>query len=186
MRTRLLLPAVLLASAFVLTGCNDDSGTATPAPSSAPGVTAAPKTSAKGGSATSTATSSAPSATRPAGAVDPCTLVTKSDAETLAGTPLEDGQSIGDSCGYSPLPDGPTAQVEFWINETADNFGNQDKAEWDKVDGVGDEAYIEPDTYWIHFRNGDEWASIRLLRLDDDPKYREGLIALAKQVAPKL
>jgi hypothetical protein len=177
-RSRVVLVA-LTAVALGACGSSDDS-----APKAAPAVTVA--STAASEASTTTSEAAPPTTTLP----DPCQLVSKADAVQLAGTALDDGVKAGTSdnmsCTYVGPPDGPTAQVEFFVGDGAKKFLDVDRDLGHTIDplpGVGDEAYIEEFT--LFFRTGTQWNVLRLTRLDDFPPYRQPMIDLATKVATK-
>ena len=121
---------------------------------------------------------------------DPCKLVSKADAEKLAGTKLQDAVLVeGDdpSCTYSGDPSGPTAQVEVFLNDGAKKYLDIDRTlghDFTTLSGIGDEAYYEEFT--IFFRKGARWGAIHLVRLLDADPFIEPLKTLAKQVVTQL
>jgi hypothetical protein len=171
---RIMVGAVALA---LLSGC---AGTpaADPAPAPAP-----PETS-------SAAEQSEPAAATPAGTLDACALVTKEEAEQLAGTPLEPGVP-GDpaepSCTYTGPVTGPTAQVEVYTGAGAQKILEIDRSlghEFTPLTGIGDEAHAEEGAVFV--AKSGVWVAIRLVRLDDPEIYRERLADLARTVADRL
>ena len=61
---------------------------------------------------------------------DPCKVVSKADAEKLAGTKLQDGVLVegeDPSCTYCGDPNGPTAQVEVFLNDGAKKYLDIDR-----------------------------------------------------------
>ena len=120
--------------------------------------------------------------------IDPCSLFTQSDAETMVKTTLSPGQDVKDptqpSCTYQPDPNGPTAQATLNIGAGALNVFNIDKNighTFTDVPGIGDEAHLEPGG--IFFRIGTTWASLTMVRLDDAEQYNQNLIDAATKVA---
>ncbi|MFC7550683.1 DUF3558 family protein [Plantactinospora sp. GCM10030261] len=167
-----LLVAPLL---FVLTGCG---GEQDPAPSGAqpPAVaTEAP---------TPTGPTEAPAA---APKVEPCSLVSKKEAEQLAGTPLEDAKPVRETCTYTGPVTGPTAQVEIFVGDGAKKYLDIERDlghELRPLTGVGDEAYATDEAAFVS--KGGLWVSIRLVRLNDPKENRKPLEALARTVAGRL
>jgi len=157
-----------------------------------PGSTTAGATTTKASGAATTAASGAATTAASSSVTvkDPCKLVSKADAEKLAGTKLQDGVLVeGDdpSCTYSGDPNGPTAQVEIFLNDGAKKYLDIDRTlghDFTTLTGSGDEAYYEEFT--IFFRKGARWGAIHLVRLLDADHFVELLKALAKQVAAQL
>jgi hypothetical protein len=167
---RRLAPALALVLLAGLAGCGD----ADPAPGAQASRSAPP--------ATSDTPPSPPSA-----AVDPCVLVTRSEAEALAGTPLEDGQRDQDRCRYTGPVTGPSAQVEVFVDETAKNLYDGDRQlghTFQTVVGIGDEAHVED--FAIFFSKAGFWVAIRLVRTDDWARYRPRMEATAKAAAARI
>jgi hypothetical protein len=195
---------VVIALGLALVGCGSSDDDDSPSGDAASASTAAKRavttvaedattadadaTDTTEGDDASTETSDARSGSATDELPDPCTLVTKDDATTLAGTALEDGISAGTpdnkSCTYTGDPNGPTAQVEFYVGDGSKKFYEVDQSldhEFTDVAGVGDEAHLEE--FAIFFRVGERWNVIRLTRLDDFEPYRQPMIDLAKKVA---
>jgi hypothetical protein len=121
--------------------------------------------------------------------VDPCRLVTKADAEQLAGTPLNPAVEIkGDSptCTYSGPVTGPLAQVEVYVGDGAKKILDIDRQlhhTLTAIQGIGDEAFEEDGA--IFLRKSDRWVAIRLVLLKDPKLSREPLRRLARTVATR-
>lgn len=144
-----------------------------------------------GGKPAATGTTPAPDAMSAPPAktsVDACSLVTKQEAEALAGTPLDDAQPVRDTCTYTGPTSGPTAQVEVFVGDGAKKFLDIDRDalghQFTTLTGVGDEAYLEDGAVFIS-RSG-TWVSIRLVRLNDPADNRKPLEDLARTVAGRL
>jgi hypothetical protein len=124
------------------------------------------------------------------GAIDPCKLVTKAEADALARTTLQAGilvEGEDPSCTYTGPTSGPTAQVEVYAGAGAKKFYDVDVSlshEFTTVAGIGDEAHLEEFT--IFARKGTTWLAIRLVRLDDADQYNEPLKALARTAIGRL
>ena len=191
-RRRLVAGFVLVT---VAAGCGGNSAVSniTIPPTVKPAATTATgsptTTSAPGATVPTTRASTGASTTAASGALtvkDPCKLVSKADAEKLAGATLQAGVLVeGDdpSCTYSGDPNGPTAQVEVFLNDGAKKFLDIDRQlghDFTTLTGIGDEAYIEDFT--IFFRKGARWGAIHLVRLLDADPFVEPLKTLAKQV----
>ncbi|MFC3502487.1 DUF3558 family protein [Micromonospora krabiensis] len=120
-------------------------------------------------------------------AVDPCALVTKQEAEKVAGTRLEDAVASPESCSYTGPVTGPTAQLEVYVGPGAKKILDIDrelKHEFTPIAGAGDEAYAEDGAVFVN--KGGVWVAIRLVRLDDPALFRKPLADLAKTVAGRL
>jgi hypothetical protein len=120
-------------------------------------------------------------------AVDPCVLVSKQEAEQLAGTPLDDAKPIRETCTYTGPVTGPTAQVEIGLGDGAKKFLDIDRElghDLKPLPGIGDETWIEDGTVFVS-KSG-LWVSIHLVRLDDPAVYRKPLEDLARKVAGRI
>ncbi|RGC69094.1 hypothetical protein C5N14_10035 [Micromonospora sp. MW-13] len=159
-------------------------GGAAPAAGGGPGLAATPT---PGGDPLPTATSQAPEEPPAAPPVDACDLVSKREAEKLAGTPLDDPVAIRETCTYTGPVTGPTAQVEVFVGDGAKKFLDIERElghEFTPIAGAGDEAYAEDGTVFVN--KGGVWVSIRLVRTDDPARYRKPLADLARTVAGRL
>lgn len=174
--------AVLVATALPLlgaAGCVRSASAPRPAP---PAAADQPV-----GSGTPAASADALSPT-PAGAVsDPCALVSKKEAEQLAGTRLDDAKPVRESCTYTGPVTGPTAQVEVYVGDGAKKFLDIERDlghELRPLPGVGDETYVSLEAVFVN-RSG-RWAAVRLVRLNDPAENRKPLEAIARTVADRL
>ncbi|MFJ1541280.1 hypothetical protein ACIODS_22270 [Micromonospora chalcea] len=181
MRTRRLI--VLALTATVLTapaGCGGDDPPA--AGGAAPGV----------GTPVADPTGEAPAepSAEPvdaADAPDACTLVPKADAESLAGTPLDEPVVAGQSCTYTAPTSGPTAQVEAFVGEGAKKYLDIERQlghEIRELSGVADEALLTYEAFFL--RKGDLWVAVRLVRLNDPQENKAPLERLARTVAGRM
>ena len=167
-----MVPAAAVA-ALLLAGC----GTAVAPSMSQP----APP------SATATPAESAVDTPAP---LDACQLVTKKDAEALAGTPLDEGQAgnpLSPSCVYTGPVSGPLGQVSVYVGGGAKKTYDIDvelNHEFESVPDIGDEAYVEDNA--IFFRKGSTWVAIELVRLNDPSENRGPLEKLASDVVLRL
>ncbi|PZG01383.1 hypothetical protein C1I99_07325 [Micromonospora deserti] len=169
-----LLAALVGLAAGALAGCAGDEPAAPPAagvevPSEAATATGEPEVSS------------------PAPSPDPCALVSKREAEQLAGTPLEDAQPVKETCTYRGPVSGPTAQVEVFVGDGAKKFLDIERElghELRPLSGVGDEAYASHEAVFVH-RSG-RWVSVRLVRLNDPVENRAPLERVARTVAGRL
>ncbi|GAA0374620.1 hypothetical protein GCM10009541_16340 [Micromonospora gifhornensis] len=119
--------------------------------------------------------------------VDACALVSKEDAEKLAGTPLDDPLPSGETCWFTGPVSGPVAQVEVHVGDGAKKILDIDrdlKHEFETLSGIGDEAYLEEGMVFVNVSG--VWVAIRLVRTDDMAKYDERLTELARTVAGRL
>ncbi|MGC9665334.1 hypothetical protein ACNTMW_02125 [Planosporangium sp. 12N6] len=164
-----------LLAVTVLPGC----GRSAPQPPAAAGPAAGTATLDPANAEVTTA----PSRAR----VDPCALVTRPEAEKLAGTPLDDAKPVRETCTYTGPVSGPTAQVEVFVGDGAKKFLDIDRDlghDLRPLSGVGDEAYAEDGTVFVN-KSG-LWVSIRLTRLNDPAENRKPLEELARTVAARI
>jgi hypothetical protein len=120
-------------------------------------------------------------------AVDPCTLVTRADAETLAATKLDPATKINQTCTYNGPVTGPTAQVQVFVGPGSKKQLDIEKElghPLRKLTGVGDEAYAAEASVFI--RKGTLWASVELVRLNEPAENVDRLAQVAKTVAGRL
>jgi len=131
----------------------------------------------------------APAITDPGGAAkaDPCSLVTQEEANAIAGTKLQPKQRAEQLCTFATPTTGPTGQLEVYVGDGAKKYYDIDKInlghDFRKVDGVGDEAYIEDGAIFVSAHG--TWIGLRLLRLDD-VDTAPSLIKLAKVAVGRL
>ena|SRR5487761_1116246 len=149
-----------------------------------------PSNAASPSSTSAAPTSSPPTSTAAAVAADPCKLVSLSDAQTLAGTPLaagQEGNPANPSCTYTGPPSGPEAQVQVFVGDGAKKTLDIDRTlghSFTALAGVADEAYQENNAVFL--RNGTTWVAIELVLLDDPAQNRLPLQHLAAKVAAAL
>ena len=118
---------------------------------------------------------------------DACALVSKADAERLAGTPLDEPVAAGQSCTYTGPTSGPTAQVEAFVGEGAKKYldiERQLEHEIRELSGVADEALFTAEAFFL--RKGQLWVAVRLVRLNDPQENRAPLERLARTVAGRM
>ncbi|MEV0729530.1 hypothetical protein [Polymorphospora sp. NPDC050346] len=118
---------------------------------------------------------------------DPCALLPKPEAETLADAKLEDPVPIRETCTYTGAPTGPTAQVEVYVGDGAKKMLDIDRElghEFTALSGIGDEAHLENGT--VFFSKGGVWVAIRLVRLTDDAENNKRLEQAARSAAGRL
>jgi hypothetical protein len=154
------------------------------AKSGAPASAAQPKPSAP---AATTSGSADPGDDAAKLAPDPCALVTKKEAEKIAGTALADPVHIRDTCTYTGPVTGPTAQVEVFVGDGAKKFLDVERTLGHDVKplaAVGDEAYTED--YAVFLRKGTTWVSIHLVRLEDPAAYLKPMQDQAAIVASRI
>ncbi|MCL2554399.1 MAG: DUF3558 domain-containing protein [Actinomycetia bacterium] len=120
-------------------------------------------------------------------AVDPCAVVTKQEAEKLAGTPLDPATPVRETCTYTGPITGPTAQVEIFVGDGAKKYLDIERDlghTLRPLAGVGDEAYAEDEAVFL--RGADRWVSIRLVRLNDPAENRAPLEEVARKAATRI
>lgn len=130
-----------------------------------------------------------PPSEEPAAALpDPCTLLSKADAELLARTPLEDAVPTPNACTYTGPVSGPVAQVEVYVGDGAKKMLDIDRDDlghpFTDVAGIGDEAVLEDGA--IFFRVGTVWVAIRLVLLNDPAENVAPLEAAARTAAGRM
>lgn len=116
-----------------------------------------------------------------------CTLVSKAEAEALAGTALNDPTEAAESCTYTGPVTGPLGQVEVYVGDGAKKFLDIERTlqhELRPLSGVGDEAYLGDSTGFV--RRGFTWAAVHLVRLNDPAENAGPLEALVRKVADRL
>jgi hypothetical protein len=152
------------------------------------GTAAAP---ARATSAVNTRQSTA--APAPARALNPCELLTRAEAETLAGTHLAAAVSAGADgtptlCQYTGPPTGPTAQVEIIVGDGVVKELQIDrdslKHPFRTIDGPGYVEYEEDDNIFVH--KNQEWAQINLFLLNAPAQNRAPLATAAALVASRM
>lgn len=172
----------MLAS-VVLAGCaGDGSGQPDAAPGDGSPLPAVTVTGTPGGSTGSVVDPSGPVA-----GGDPCALVSRAEAEKLAGTALDDGQPVRETCTYTGPVTGPTAQVEVYVGAGAAKYLDIERSldhELRPLVGVGDEAYAGGDVVFV--RKADQWVSVRLVRLNDPTENVQPLEEIARVVATRI
>ncbi|MEV0715402.1 hypothetical protein [Asanoa sp. NPDC050611] len=163
---------IILATAFaLLAGCGGGAEDDAPVQAAAPATTQANQTEAAA----------------PAEPPEACALITKQDAEKLAGTKLDPPVEAAESCQYTGPVTGPTAQVEIYVGDGAKKFLDIDrelKHEFTELSGIGDEAHLEDGT--VFFAKGGVWVAIRLVRLVDPKETRKPLEAAARTAAGRM
>ncbi len=172
--------------ALLLTGCGSSSSSS----SGNTGFFPTESSSANAAPSTAAATSSAPGKLP-----DACSLLTKSEAEALAGTPLDAPVAAGPAgsgdntlCQFVGPTTGPTAQVEVFVGDGAKKQLDIDrdtlKHAFTMCTGIGDQCLQEDDFIFVQ-KNG-QWASINLVLLNDPQQNVQPLQTAIKQVADRL
>jgi hypothetical protein len=177
--------ASIVGIALVLAGCS-----ATPA-TPAPTEVAQPSVEAPSAVASEVASPSDSPAEPSPSPLDPCALITRDEANTLAGVKVLDPQPAGNPpsrCVWPTPTTGAVGQVEIDVGDGAKKAYDIDatvlKHDFTTVTGVGDEAYREDKA--IFFRVGDTWVEINVVRLDSPSKLSDMLDELARTVAGRL
>ncbi|MBL7493948.1 DUF3558 domain-containing protein [Frankia sp. AgB1.9] len=182
---RVASPAVAVVVALGLTGCGSSNGdSSSPAPSSV-AATSSTAGGQNGSSSGGTTASATPASAHQA--TDPCALVSRQEAEQLAGTSLNNAVSQPEACTYTAPTSGPTAQVEVFAGETAKSYLAAERGighQLQPLPGIGDEAYVED--YAVFVNKHDVWVSIDLTRSNDPAENRGPLENLARTVASRL
>jgi hypothetical protein len=193
MRWRAGVPLLAAGAALVLvSGCGSSSSSA------AGGFLGSSATSspATGGSTPSgSAPSSAAAPSSAPAKLDACALLTKAEAEALAGTPLNDAVPAGPAgsgdntlCQFSGPTTGPTAQVEVFVGDGAKKQLDIDRDTlmhaFTDCAGIGDQCVQEDDNIFVE-KNG-TWASINLVLLNDSAMNVQPLQTAIKQIADRL
>ncbi|WP_374536592.1 hypothetical protein [Micromonospora aurantiaca (nom. illeg.)] len=180
MRTRRLIALALAAILFTASaGCGDDEPPASGG--AAPGAgapVAEPTGEAPAEPSAEPVDDAAPQA---------CALVSKADAERLAGTPLDEPVVAGQSCTYTGPVSGPTAQVEVFVGEGAKKYLDIERQlghEIRELAGTADEALLTAEAFFL--RRGELWVAVRLVRLNDPQENRAPLERLARTVAGRM
>ncbi len=180
MNVRLARPFALAAMAALVTGgCGSSSHSSSPPTTQAAAADTTPATAAD----------TTPTTVALAKA---CDLFTKQQADSAIGLTLQaavaGGASDTTSCTLTAPPTGPVGQVEAYVGPGAKKYYDVDQNighTFEKVPGLGDEAYLEPGA--VFFRKGTNWVAIRITSLDDsDAQVRAGVLALAKAADAKL
>ncbi|MEW2382092.1 hypothetical protein AB0873_08360 [Micromonospora sp. NPDC047707] len=172
------LPLLVVTGLMVvpLAGCGGDEPAATPA-APPPVDSQLPPAGAEG----------EPVATSAAAGPDACALVSKQEAEQLAGTKLEDAVPVRETCTYTGPVTGPTAQVEVFVGDGAKKFLDVERSlghELRPLSGVADEAYVSAEAAFVN-RAG-RWVAVRLVRLNDPAENRAPLERVARTVAGRI
>jgi hypothetical protein len=180
---RVASPAVAVVVALGLAGCGSSNGDL--ASPSSPAVTSSAAGGQNGSSPGGTTASATPASAHQA--TDPCALVSRQEAEQLAGTSLNNAVSQPGACTYTAPTSGPTAQVEVFAGETAKSYLAAERGighQLQPLPGIGDEAYVED--YAVFVNKHDVWVSIDLTRSNDPAENRGPLENLARTVASRL
>jgi hypothetical protein len=118
---------------------------------------------------------------------DACSLVSKQEAEQVAGTPLDPPLAVRETCTYTGPVTGPTAQVEIFVGPGAKKYLDVEREighELRPLAAIGDEAYAEDEAVFLS--KAGQWVSIRLVRLNDPQENRKPLEDLARKVSTRI
>lgn len=119
--------------------------------------------------------------------IDPCKLVTQSDAQVLAATKLSPAQKIQQTCTYTGPVNGPTAQVQVFVGPGAKKQLDIERTlshPVRKLSATGDEAWAAENA--IYVRKGTLWVSVELVLLNDPSENADRLAHLATVVAGRI
>ncbi|WFE25927.1 hypothetical protein O7623_21520 [Solwaraspora sp. WMMD791] len=119
--------------------------------------------------------------------VDPCALLTKQEAEQLAGTALNDPLPVKATCTFTGPTSGPLAQVEIFVGPGAKKILDINRElghEFRELSGIGDEAYAEDDAAYL--QKSGQWVCLRLVLLNDPAENRQRLEDAARLIAGRL
>jgi hypothetical protein len=183
--------AALLVAAGALalaTGCGSSSSSTSSSSSGDGGLFGASQPAASAAPSSAAATSAAAK-------LDACALLTKSEAEALAGTPLNAPVAAGPAgsgdntlCQFVGPTTGPTAQVEVFVGDGAKKQLDIDRDNlmhtFTQCADIGDQCLQEDDFIFVE-KNG-TWASINLVLLNDPAQNVQPLQTAIKQVADRL
>lgn len=154
------------AAATIAAGCSSSStsgsGHTVPPAGQAAGTINVP-----GGADSAPATSVAATSAAPVTLPDPCALLSRDEAQRLAGVKLQKGDdtkasSADDiaSCIYDAPPTGPSGSVQLFAQIGVPHALGVDKAIHHKfrtVPGIGDQTLEEPENSSIFIRKGQIW-----------------------------
>ena len=167
---------VLMALA-VLAGCGGGGG----------GDKAAKDESIFDGTTTEAAVGESTTTTTTPASLDACSLVSKSEAEAVVGTALDDAVPARESCSYTGPVTGPTGQFEVYVGPGAKKILDVDRDlnhTFEPIAGAGDESYLEDGNAFV--RKGSQWVALRVVRLDDFAVYKAALTKLAVTVSGRI
>lgn len=145
-------------------------------------------------SPTTTTTKKSKKSTKQAKVVDPCVLVSQSQAETLIAmkllAPTKSGNpTSGFMCQYNADPNGPVGSVQISTGAGVKKALDIDKDnlhhDFTQLTGVGDEAWLENGSVFV--RKGTQWVQVYVVSLDTPPEQiQSGLQSLAGTIARSL
>lgn len=156
----------------VLTSCSD-SGGSDGGPGASFGDRITPNVPTGAAGSTSPSTPSTPSTASSAAAaqasdIDPCSLVTKAEADAVAGvTTRKPVRAIG-LCTFATPTSGSVGQLEVLVGDGVKKYYDIDNTDlghqFQDIAGLGDEAHLEDGAIFV--RVGDVWFALRVTRLD--------------------
>ena len=178
----------LVGLVLALAGCSSADGGGSLADRRATPTASSTRPTSTTPSSTGPSSRPAPSPTaRDLSTLDPCTVITKKEADALAGIRLQPATRAEQLCTYPTPTSGTVAQVEIYVGDGAKKYYDIDRTDlghkFSDPAGVGDEAHLEDGA--IFFRLATTWFAIRLTRLDDVPTG-PALTRLAGDVARRL
>lgn len=181
--TRALIAAA--AATVLLAACSSNSPSSTHTVT----VTATVTATVTPSSPAEPASSSAPAPATP----DACTLLTRAEAEKVAGTRLNAAVGAGPNgthtlCQFTGPTNGPTAQVEVLVGDGVKSALTIDrdnlKHRFATVPGIGDQCFEEDDN--IFFEKNGVWVQINLVLLNDPAQNKLPLRTAARAIVARL
>lgn len=184
------VPVLALAMLSVILAAACSAASATPAPAAIPSPSPAAVVAPEVSEAPSPTPTESPAEPSPA-PLDPCALITRDEADALAGVKVLDPQPAGNPpsrCVWPTPVTGAVGQVEIEVGDGARKAYDIDATvlhhDFTPVARLGDEAYMEDKA--IFFRAGDTWVEINVVRLDAPSRLPDMLVQLARTVAGRL
>ncbi|MGH9162809.1 MAG: DUF3558 domain-containing protein [Vicinamibacteraceae bacterium] len=119
---------------------------------------------------------------------DPCALVTKADAEKLAGEPMQDAGRGPQTCAYGP-PEGGLPRVEVYVGDPSQRYLTIEQSQGRKfrtLSGAGDEAFVSDATALLFIKKSDLLVAVRYVTLSDEAEYRKRFEDLARVIAGRI
>jgi hypothetical protein len=102
-------------------------------------------------------------------AIDPCSLVTKAEADQVSGVTLQPAVRSLQLCTFPTPTTGTVAQLEIYVGDGAKKYLDIDKINlqhpFHRVPGVGDQAWAEDGAIFVQAKG--IWIGLRLTRLDE-------------------
>jgi hypothetical protein len=119
--------------------------------------------------------------------INPCSLVTKAEADQLSGVTLQPAIRTLQLCTFPTPTSGTVAQLEIFVGDGAKKYFDIDKIDlahpFHRVPGVGDQAWAEEGAIFVEAKG--IWFGLRLTRLDE-VDTGPALARLAAAVAGRL